>query len=170
MGGWTVSRPIRRGWVGWARSRPRCGGWARWWAGRLPISISALPLAGGRNTSGQDRRGCYVAGRQAPGYCRLVDALGAGAGASDGGMDCEPPDQARLGRLGEEQAALRRVGTLVGRATSDLDLCVAARGWQEHEWPGPAGLLRCRPPGTGLLSPCGRARGWRRCLRWGDGL
>ena len=48
-----------------------------------------------------------VAGRRAPGYCRLVNALGPGAGALDGGMGRDPPDQAWLGQLAGEQAALR---------------------------------------------------------------
>jgi signal transduction histidine kinase len=47
-----------------------------------------------------------------------VNALddGAGAGhAADGGAGRDPSDQARLGQLAEEQAALRRVATLVAR-------------------------------------------------------
>jgi signal transduction histidine kinase len=56
-----------------------------------------------------------VAGRQAPGYCHFVNALGAGAGAPDDGSGRYLPDQARLGQLAEEQAALRRVATLVAR-------------------------------------------------------
>jgi signal transduction histidine kinase len=44
-----------------------------------------------------------------------VNALG--AGAPDGWPGADPPDQARLGQLAEEQAALRRVATLVARAT-----------------------------------------------------
>jgi signal transduction histidine kinase len=47
-----------------------------------------------------------------------VNALAAGAGAPDGGVGRDPPDQARLGQLAEEQAALRRVATLVAQATS----------------------------------------------------
>ena len=46
-----------------------------------------------------------------------MDALDGGAGAFDDGAGRDPPDQARLGRLAEEQAALRRVATLVARAT-----------------------------------------------------
>jgi len=42
-----------------------------------------------------------------------VNALG--AGAPDGGAGRDPPDQARLGQLAGEQAALRRVATLVAR-------------------------------------------------------
>jgi signal transduction histidine kinase len=44
-----------------------------------------------------------------------VNALAAGAPDGEAGRD--PPDQARLGQLAEEQAALRRVATLVARAT-----------------------------------------------------
>ncbi len=36
-----------------------------------------------------------------------------GAGAPDGGVGRDSPDQERLGQLAEEQAALRRVATLV---------------------------------------------------------
>jgi signal transduction histidine kinase len=57
--------------------------------------------------------GADVAARQAPGYCHFVDALG--TGPPDGGAGGDPPDQARLVRLAEEQAALRRVATLVAR-------------------------------------------------------
>jgi signal transduction histidine kinase len=42
-----------------------------------------------------------------------VNAPGTSAGASDAGVGHAPPDQARLGQLAEEQAALRRVATLV---------------------------------------------------------
>jgi hypothetical protein len=44
-----------------------------------------------------------------------VNALG--AGAPDGAVGRDPPDQARLGQLAEEQEALRRVATLVARGT-----------------------------------------------------
>src|ERR1035438_1913407 len=73
------------------------------------------------------RRGCSgdVAGRQAPGYCRLVNALAAGAGAPDGGVGRDPPDQARLGQLAEEPAALRRVATLVAQATAPEEVFAA---------------------------------------------
>ncbi len=70
-----------------------------------------------RQTGGQARRPAGVAGRQAPGYCHLVNALGTGAGASDEGVGRDPPDQAQLSQLAEEQAALRRVATLVAQAT-----------------------------------------------------
>jgi signal transduction histidine kinase len=66
-----------------------------------------------------------VAGRQAPGYCHLVDALGPGAGAPDGGVGRDPPDQARLGQLAGEQAALRRVATLVAQATPPEEVFAA---------------------------------------------
>ena len=45
---------------------------------------------------------------------RRVNALDNGAGAGRG-VGRDPPDQARLGQLAEEQAALRRVATLVAR-------------------------------------------------------
>jgi signal transduction histidine kinase len=46
-----------------------------------------------------------------------VNALGTGAGASDEEVGRDPPDQAQLGQLAKEQAALRRVATLVAQAT-----------------------------------------------------
>src|SRR6202042_3077360 len=57
------------------------------------------------------------------GYCRLVNPLG--AGAPDGGVGRDPPDQARLGQLAEEQAALRRVATLVAQATPPEEVFAA---------------------------------------------
>jgi signal transduction histidine kinase len=47
-----------------------------------------------------------------------VNTPGTGAGAdhaADWGADCDPPGQARLHQLAEDQAALRRVATLVAR-------------------------------------------------------
>jgi signal transduction histidine kinase len=46
-----------------------------------------------------------------------VNAPDASAGSPGRGVDRDPPHQARLGQLAEEQAALRRVATLVARAT-----------------------------------------------------
>jgi signal transduction histidine kinase len=46
-----------------------------------------------------------------------VNAPGISSGAPDGGVGRDLPDRARLARLAEEQAALRRVATLVARAT-----------------------------------------------------
>jgi signal transduction histidine kinase len=55
-----------------------------------------------------------------------VNALG--AGASDGGAGGDPPDQARLGQLAEQQAALRRVATLVARGVAADELFAAVTG------------------------------------------
>jgi len=57
-----------------------------------------------------------------------VNTLGTGPGtahAADGGTGRDPPDQARLGQLAEEQAALRRVATLVARATPPEEVFAA---------------------------------------------
>ena len=54
----------------------------------------------------------------------LVNALGTGAGAPDG-VGRGPPDQARLDQLAEEQAALRRVATLVAQATPPEEVFAA---------------------------------------------
>ena len=48
-----------------------------------------------------------------------------GTGAPDGGAGGDPPDQARLGQLAEEQAALRRVATLVAQATPPEEVFAA---------------------------------------------
>jgi signal transduction histidine kinase len=66
-----------------------------------------------------------VAGCYAPDYCDLVSALGTGAGAPGRGVSRDPPDQARLGQLADEQAALRRVATLVARATPPAQVFAA---------------------------------------------
>jgi signal transduction histidine kinase len=57
-----------------------------------------------------------------------VNALGTGAGAPDERVGRGPPDQARLGQLAEEQAALRRVATLVARATAPQEVFAAVAG------------------------------------------
>jgi GAF domain-containing protein len=51
-----------------------------------------------------------------------------GAGAADGGVGRNPPDQARLGQLAEEQAALRRVATLVARGAAPEEVFTAVAG------------------------------------------
>ncbi|MDX6419767.1 MAG: hypothetical protein QOG28_4387, partial [Trebonia sp.] len=66
-----------------------------------------------------------IAGCQAPGYCDFVNALDASADPPDSGVGRDPPDQARLGQLAEEQAALRRVATLVARATPPEEVFAA---------------------------------------------
>jgi signal transduction histidine kinase len=53
----------------------------------------------------------------------FVDARG--AGAPDGEVGRDPPDEARLGQLAEEQAALRRVATLVAQATPPQEVFAA---------------------------------------------
>jgi signal transduction histidine kinase len=56
-----------------------------------------------------------------------VNALGTGAGVPDG-VGRDPPDQARLGQLAEEQAALRRVATLVAQANPPEEVFAAVAG------------------------------------------
>jgi len=56
---------------------------------------------------------------------RRVSALDNGAGAPCRGVGRDPPDQARLGQLAEEQAALRRVATLVAQATPPEEVFAA---------------------------------------------
>jgi signal transduction histidine kinase len=54
-----------------------------------------------------------------------MNAVGDGATALDGKVGRDPPDQARLRQLAEEQAALRRVATLVAEATSPRQVFAA---------------------------------------------
>ena len=56
---------------------------------------------------------------------RRVSALDNGAGHPRKGVSRDPPDQARLGQLAEEQAALRRVATLVAQATPPQEVFAA---------------------------------------------
>jgi signal transduction histidine kinase len=57
-----------------------------------------------------------------------MNALDNSAAAFDWGAGRDPPDQARLARLAEEQAALRRVATLVARATPPEEVFAAVAG------------------------------------------
>ena len=54
-----------------------------------------------------------------------MNAVGDGANPLDEEVGRDPPDQARLARLAEEQAALRRVATLVARATPPEEVFAA---------------------------------------------
>jgi len=54
-----------------------------------------------------------------------MNAAGDGAGPMDREVSRDPPDQARLRQLAEEQAALRRVATLVARATPPEEVFAA---------------------------------------------
>src|ERR1700761_1003256 len=54
-----------------------------------------------------------------------MSALDTGAGALGRGAGRDPPARARLARLAEEQAALRRVATLVARATPPEEVFAA---------------------------------------------
>jgi signal transduction histidine kinase len=54
-----------------------------------------------------------------------MNAVGDGADPPDGEVGRDLPDQARLARLAEEQAALRRVATLVARATPPEEVFAA---------------------------------------------
>ena len=54
-----------------------------------------------------------------------MNALGPGAGAPGEGAGHDPPEQAQLRQLAGEQAALRRVATLVARATPPQEVFAA---------------------------------------------
>src|SRR3984885_5316006 len=70
-----------------------------------------------------------------PGYCHFVNTLGTGPGAvhaADGETGRDPPDQGRLARLAEEQAALRRGAALVARGAAADELFAAVTGEVGH--------------------------------------
>ena len=60
-----------------------------------------------------------------PANVGLVNALDNRVDAANGGMGRDPPDHPRLRQLAEEQAALRRVATLVARATPPEEVFAA---------------------------------------------
>src|ERR1700733_3265400 len=57
-----------------------------------------------------------------------MNAAGDGTDSPDGQVGRDPPGQARLARLAEEQAALRRVATLVARAAAPEEVFAAVAG------------------------------------------
>jgi len=70
-------------------------------------------------------------GHRTPGYRQFVNAPDTGADvgrAADGRAGRHPPDQARLRQLAEEQAALRRVATLVARGAAPEEVFTAVAG------------------------------------------
>jgi signal transduction histidine kinase len=69
-----------------------------------------------------------VAARQAWGSVSLVNPIGNGAGAPGAGASRDPPDQARLRQLADEQAALRRVATLVAHGAAPEEVFAAVTG------------------------------------------
>ena len=80
---------------------------------------------------------------------RPVSALDNGAGAPGRGVSRDPPDQARLGQLAEEQAALRRVATLVARGAAPEEVFTAVAGEVGQLLPvDQAALCRYEPDGA----------------------
>jgi GAF domain-containing protein len=75
-------------------------------------------------------------------------AVGAGH-AADGRVRREPPDQARLRQIADEQAALRRVATLVARGAAPEEVFTAVAGEVGQLLPvDQAALCRYEPDGT----------------------
>jgi signal transduction histidine kinase len=69
--------------------------------------------------------------------------------AADGKVRRDPPDQARLGQLAEEQAALRRVATLVARGVPPEEVFAAVTEEVERLFPvGHAAMYRYGPDST----------------------
>jgi len=80
---------------------------------------------------------------------RRVSGLDNGAGAPGRGVSRDPPDQARLGQLAEEQAALRRVATLVARGAAPEEVFTAVAGEVGQLLPvDQAALCRYEPDGA----------------------
>ena len=84
-----------------------------------------------------------------PANVSLVKALDKGAGAAGTGVGRGPPDQARLRQLVEEQAALRRVATLVARGVPPEEVFAAVTEEAGRVLsPGYAHLGRYEPDGA----------------------
>ena len=79
-----------------------------------------------------------------------MNALGPPAGAPGGGVGRDPPDQARLGQLAEEQAALRRVATLVARGAAPEEVFAAVAEEVGHLLPVDSASV-CRYESDGTL-------------------
>jgi signal transduction histidine kinase len=85
-----------------------------------------------------------------------MNAPGAGVGrghaaAADAGRD--PPDQARLRQLAEEQAALRRVATLVARGVPPTEIFLAVAGEiRRLLGADDAGIARFGPDGASVVA------------------
>jgi signal transduction histidine kinase len=81
-------------------------------------------------------------------------AVGAGH-AADGRVCRDPPDQARLRQLAEEQAALRRVATLVAHGAAPEEVFAAVTGeLRQMLSSGHAHLGRYEPDGTVTFVAC----------------
>jgi signal transduction histidine kinase len=115
------------------QSRLRLEGRTRTLSGPSPDLILVRTLAPSKTIfrsqlggAGYGANRCWPAGRRI--IVSFVNTLdpGAGAGhAADGEAGRDPPDQARLRQLAEEQAALRRVATLVARGTAPEEVFAA---------------------------------------------
>jgi signal transduction histidine kinase len=81
-----------------------------------------------------------------------VNAPGTSAGAPDGGVSHDLPEQARLGQLAAEQAALRRVSTLVARVTPPPDVFAAVADEAGRLFVvDVANMVRFEPDGTATI-------------------
>jgi signal transduction histidine kinase len=80
-----------------------------------------------------------------------VNVPDASAGPSGSGAGGDPPDQARLGQLADEQAALRRVATLVAQATPPEAVFAAVAGEVGQLLPVDSASL-CRYDPDGMLT------------------
>jgi DNA-binding CsgD family transcriptional regulator len=83
--------------------------------------------------------------------------------------------QVELARVVEQNAARAQSSRLTpARSSGMTEPALESRSWQRSRAVTRGGRdwradWRCWLPGTGLLSPCERARDWRWCLRRGDG-
>ena len=75
-----------------------------------------------------------------------------GTNATDAGAAQDSPDQARLRQLADQQAALRRVATLVARGEpAEAVFAAATREALRHFGNGTARMIRYEPDGTATL-------------------
>jgi len=96
-----------------------------------------------------------------PANVGLVNMVENGAGAAGGGMGRDPPDRTRLRQLAEEQAALRRVATLVARGARPEEVfAVVAEEVGQLLPVDSAALCRYEPDGAlTFVSQWGNCRG-----------
>jgi hypothetical protein len=80
-----------------------------------------------------------------------MNVLGTGAGAPGSGVSRDSPDQARLGQLAEEQAALRRVATLVAQGVPPVEIFSAVSDEVTRLFRAQAGVLRFEYEGPAVV-------------------
>src|SRR3984957_10093427 len=100
-----------------------------------------------RRTPEKPAGGTALLGCQGRGYCRPMNAVGPGANR----VGRDPPDQARLGQLAEEQAALRRMATLVAQGVPPVEIFSAVSDEVGRLFRARAAVLRFEHDGPAVV-------------------